>query len=420
MKRPSLAAALGAVLLCPTSAWALQPLADFQTAAKGKNLDVREAEAVGKQRDEELSASTFKLAPVLIGTAGYTRNQYEVKTTIPGRGTATITPKDQLDATIRAELPLIDVGAWQRRSAASAARDAQAARVGQVQNDTAKEVARLYHQVLALEAMSRAAGRSLKAAEENAKVIGERQTAGLATDLDKKRAASEVEIRKQTVAETDNQLVIARRNLRTATGLAPSDGGELPEDDLHDEAPLAGWEDKARDVPSVRVATLDAVAAGKTADATAAGLYPSVLAFGQDRFTNATGFGKSPVWALGLQATIRLDLSTWSTAKAAGAAHEVAKVREERAQTLARDQIFAAWQTVKAQIAKSRAARAQADAAHEAARLAKERLGAGTATTLDLLLAERDALSADASRIQADADLAYARVALRLVAGESR
>ncbi len=49
--------------------------------------------------------------------------------------------------------------------------------------------------------------------------------------------------------------------------------------------------------------------------------------------------------------------------------------------------------------------------------VASERYQAGTGTQLEVVQAERDLLSAEAARIQAEADLAGARAALRLAAG---
>ena len=67
-----------------------------------------------------------------------------------------------------------------------------------------------------------------------------------------------------------------------------------------------------------------------------------------------------------------------------------------------------------ASIEKSRSARAQVDAALTAADLARDRFGGGLATQLDVLQAEQELFRAQVARIQADADLAYARAALRL------
>jgi outer membrane protein TolC len=66
---------------------------------------------------------------------------------------------------------------------------------------------------------------------------------------------------------------------------------------------------------------------------------------------------------------------------------------------------------------KSRSARAQAASATLAAEVARVRYAAGASTHLELVQAERDLLDAEAARVQADANLAYSRVALRLAAG---
>jgi len=50
--------------------------------------------------------------------------------------------------------------------------------------------------------------------------------------------------------------------------------------------------------------------------------------------------------------------------------------------------------------------------------LAMARYQAGALTQLDVTQAQRDAFQAQASRIQADADLLYSRVLLRLTAGK--
>ena len=70
-------------------------------------------------------------------------------------------------------------------------------------------------------------------------------------------------------------------------------------------------------------------------------------------------------------------------------------------------------------IAKSRAARAGRQAAFEAAAQARTRYSVGNITQLDPLQAQRDAFTADVSRIQADAELANARAQLRLATGRS-
>ena len=109
--------------------------------------------------------------------------------------------------------------------------------------------------------------------------------------------------------------------------------------------------------------------------------------------------------------------STIFAAKAQSAAKEAALVRELRAQQNARDDLHTAYQEVRAQLAKVRAAEAEAEASTRAAQLAHDRYLAGAAMMLDVQQAERDALNSEVARIQAHADLAYARALVRLDSG---
>jgi outer membrane protein TolC len=115
----------------------------------------------------------------------------------------------------------------------------------------------------------------------------------------------------------------------------------------------------------------------------------------------------------------KLDYSTYSTAQAQASAADVQKVRAERARRGVEDDIFGAWERVRTAIVKSASARAQATAAVRAEELALVRYQAGALTQLDVTQSQRDAFQAQASRIQADADLLYSRVLLRLAAGRS-
>jgi outer membrane protein TolC len=94
-------------------------------------------------------------------------------------------------------------------------------------------------------------------------------------------------------------------------------------------------------------------------------------------------------------------------------------VRVDRTEQAQADDVYTAWSFVIAEIAACRAARAEAEANQLAAELAKDKYGAGTALQLDVLQADRQAFASEVARIQADADLKYARAALRLAAGRS-
>ena len=113
----------------------------------------------------------------------------------------------------------------------------------------------------------------------------------------------------------------------------------------------------------------------------------------------------------------RLDYGSYATARAAAAATEAEQVLTEQVRRNLEDTIYEAYHRVEAGIAKSTAARAQAKAARHAAELALDRYQAGALTQLDVTQSQRELFQAEAARIQADADLALARIILRVVAG---
>ena len=145
---------------------------------------------------------------------------------------------------------------------------------------------------------------------------------------------------------------------------------------------------------------------------------PVVAASATERITNASGFsGQTASWQATLSATWRIDYGVVGGIRATNAAAGAAEARRDSSRLAARDRIHDSWQQVRAQIAKSRAARAQAQAAAVAARIAKDRYQGGVGTQLELIQADRDASAAEVARIQADAELVLARTLLRVGAG---
>jgi len=283
-----------------------------------------------------------------------------------------------------------------------------------------KQVARAYFGVIGGEALLQATDKSLRVALQNHELVVNRQSAGLATDLDVRRASAEVERAKQQAADAKYILVVTRRSLETLTTVTPAEGAPSLSDDLHAEAPVRAFEEKTASLPSVRAAESDEKVAHANVNAAWGALAPSLAANFTERFTNATGFaGQSQLYAAGVTATWRLDAGAWAGVKSLEAAETAASVRRERAMRAAKDQVFQAWAQVESLTAKARASRSQVDATDEAARLAHERYTQGRATQLEVVQADRDAFDATVSRIQADADLAYARVWLRSASGET-
>ena len=202
--------------------------------------------------------------------------------------------------------------------------------------------------------------------------------------------------------------------------MSPTPAEPFAGDDLHAEAPLAQWTQLAGETPAERAVQRLSEAAVDARKSSKAALLPTLTASAQERFTNATGFaGQNNIYTLQLIAAWRLDYAGLKTVSAQSAASEAAMVREARSRRAVADAIFEAYRRVENGVVKSRSARAQAVAANKASELAVERYQSGVSTQLDVTQAQRDAFLAEASRIQADADLAFARASLRLAAGRS-
>jgi outer membrane protein TolC len=416
-----LAPALAATLACATvsaPAMAMQPLSSFLESAKTKSFDAREADAVLDQRESEASAGVRKLWPTLSARGVYTHNQYEAVVRVPNAGEAVITPQNQLDAFFSLDLPIIDFSAWARASSANTLRDAAAHRKDATAQDVELDVTRAYFQVLAARSVEEAARKSVEVAERSHKVIADRRSAGLATDLDLQRAVGEMERNRQRLANAAYLVKVDERALRTLSGLPPEAGGNVPADDLHAEpTPPSGQ----AEAPAVLAARAEADALDKTAAAQWRTLLPSLSANATERLTNATGFtNRYASYALSATLSWKLDGSTLAQSAAQDAAARVGAVRQERATQLQNDRVQNAWDLVQASIVSCRAARAEAEAAKLAFNIATDRYTAGTVLQLEVLDASRQAFQAEVTRIQADADLAIARQSLRVLLSNAR
>lgn len=392
-----------------------QALEDF-LARVSSSAEVREAEAVVAQRAGERTQSLGALIPSLSARAGYTRNEVEVAVTLPGGGRAVITQQDQLDASLTLDVPLLDLGAWSRLGASRAALTAAEARRAASVDDVRRSVTRAWFTWVGASALRDASARAVEAAQRSVERARRRAEAGRGTTLDQQRAEADLARAEQDLADAALSADAAARTLRSTTGLDATAPPPLPEDSLREEPPLAAWERHAGDTPAVRAAESEARGSDATRAAAWMRLVPSLNASATQRWTNAAGFGPEAVWSAGVSLSWRLDLATVGAAQSAAAAELAAHTRAERARRDARDAVFTAWSQVHTGIRRARAARSREVAAVAAAESARRRLDEGAGTALDVLLAERDAASAQAARVQSDADLGYARALLRLAA----
>lgn len=419
---PSVLALLGGALLNSATAQATQSLEFFIQRARSTSFDAREQKETLKQRSFEKDATLGRLLPGVTAQGIYTFNQYEAAIpagTFPGQTEAgVIVPQNQLDGILRVDVPLINLANFSRYGQAKHLLAASEAQKDVVDAELDQAVARAYYIFVGATALVEAANRSLKIANENLDFVAARQGLGAATTLDLERARTSVEQSRRD--QTDANLVVIRaaRNLETISGVTPTPVEAYHIDDLHKEAPLSTWLE-GRNAPQDRVQEHLGLAAESAEDAASRALLPSLSANAQERITNATGFtGQVATFQLQAMLTWNLDYTTYANSKAQASAAQVQKIQAERISRGVEDAIFDAYHRVEAGIAKSASARAQAAAALKASELSLERYKAGAVTQLDVTQSQRDSFQAQAASIQSDADLAFARILLRLASGK--
>ena len=409
-----------AALLAGSPAMALQPLDVFIKAARERNPDAQQASANLAQQNAQAQVSLGRQLPGISARATYQRNQYEGSVQLPGQ-TLTIQPFNQRSADVTLTVPLVDLANFRRIAAAntnadSFARALEATRLA-VEGQTVQD----YFQLLANLALVATARDYLNVSRESLRLTEAKLRAGTATRLDVDRAVADVEQQVQQLASAQLQVALVARDLQSATSITPDiSSAEELNDDLHAEPELSVFEVDLPNVPSVKSAAAATRAAEQQADAEKLALLPSFAGTFTEFGTNAPGFEPSRwYWQAAIVATWSFDWTNVGNIRASDAAADASRAHGLRVRLDAGDAIHRFWQTVAANIAQSRSARAQRDAAVHALEQARVQYRAGTATQLDLLQAQRDAFRAEVTRIQDDANLINARAQLRLSTGRS-
>ncbi len=398
-----------------------QGLGDFLAAAAQRNPDARLSARAAEKAKADAGKALGALLPSLTASGAYTYNEYPavIAASPLSSSDITILPRNQVTASLRAELPLLDAGRWLTAAAAATSSDAADARQAATADVVRRHVVATYFSVVGARAVTDSAQRSLGLAKAQLEQTRSRQAAGVANELELERAKAEVERNQQVVADALALDATTSRALRSLSGLEPGALSPLAEDDLHEEAAVEALEARAEGLPSVQAADADARAAGQARTAATLALVPSVGAQFTQQLTNATGFQGTPhFFNAGLVLNWRLDVPLMQNLRAQSAAEASATLGAEKARTEARDLIFGDWQQVRAAITKVRSTKAQLTAARRAQALAHERYEAGVATQLDTIQADRDVFVAEVGEIQARGALAAARLALRLSSGE--
>ena len=412
---------------------------EFLAAADAQNVDRRISIEQREKAVAEYRQAWTAMLPSLTLQGAWTRNQKEVSLDIAGQLTplltpvfqavhvtppdtasspTVITPLQQLDATLRVDLPLIDTTRWMRAVAANEVQLGAEERERGTRDLVRRQVVAAYYGYAAALAMKASALKALNAAELQLKLTTVRAEAGAVTELDVLRARAEVARNSQTVVDANLLAVTTRRTLRTLSGVEAPDAVPLPTANLSLEPGFEELEKSVGELPAVRAAGHDAEAAGSMATMQKLALVPIIGAQFTERVTNATGFsGQSAFWNTGLTATWRLDAPTLMGIEAQARGQNIAALGVERARLSAADQIHNDWQRFSAALRKMESVDAQVAAAARAEQVARDRYAVGAATQLEVITSERDLFAAEFGQIQALSDLATARLSLRLSAG---
>jgi outer membrane protein TolC len=415
---------IGLAAALPMPAHGLQPLQEFIRSARQHHPDNAEAQANLSQQEAQADVAIGRVLPGISAQGTYLRNQYQSSISVPLDPTAppqtvVITPHDQWNGSATVSVPLVNLANFQRIAASRTATDALVKQAEAIGLQVEATVVQDYFQLLANLALVVSSQRALEVAQTSAKLTQAQLDAGRATMLDLDRANAEVERQVQLLESSRLQVALAARALESATGLSPGPLSPVDfQDDLHPEPPLDAFSPPDFELPSIAAGIKNRESAEQQARAQRYTLLPSITGNFTEFGTNTPGFvGHNYYWQAGVGFTWQLDLTTLANIRSQDAAARAARAREQRARLSARDAIHRFWNTVGADLANSRSARAQVKASDHAARLARDRYEVGAALQLDLLQAQRDAYSADVARIQSDADLANARAQLRLAAG---
>lgn len=404
-----------------SSAALAQPLTAFLEASTTGNFDARQSAAEAQRAQASFGQAWGALLPALSANGGWTHNQYDAVVPLPQPdGTTrniTIVAKNQLDATLKAEVPLIDAARWAQVAAGGASAEAAERRTASTRLQVQRQVVAAYYTWAAGLEVLASAQRSVDAARAQVALRDARADAGVGNELELARARAEVERNLQLLAAAEASLSNNARQLETLTGLAPSEPG-TPVREAVSLPELAELERGLTTLPSVEAATLEARAAERTDLASSLALVPAINAQFTQRFTNASGFQNAPAQASGgVTFNWRLDLvgvNAWRVQRANG---ELARIAADRARRAAEDQLHSDFFNLRAAVKKVSSARSQVAAARRAADLARERSAAGVATQFDVIQAERDLFAAEVSEVEADAEAATARAQLTLSAG---
>lgn len=400
----------------------------YSGTARAGGLDTLLARAV--EADPRLAAATAEaemsgakvgqarasLLPRLTASAGYTRNEVASEVELPGEAPVVITPLDQLEATVRLDVPLVDLGAWSALAAAADCRDAANAQANATTQATLLAVAQAAWDLRTATHARDAAAAAITANERVLARVTARREAGTGAAIDFLRATADLAQTRGALAEAEADLGAAKRALAARTGV-----DALPADLAPRARPDGDLDAGARRRPEVEAARATVACRAHTVASTQLAVAPTLGGFAQERASNATGFTRQETqWAAGVNvAWTPLEGGRRASQVAeAAAARRMAEATLQQREREALDALADARARLDAAALSLDAARVRRDAAEGAAADAEARFEAGTGDAADVSLALGDALDATVDLARAEARQALAVETLRVAAGQ--
>ena len=408
------------------------PLAHALDAAREHNRALGISRAQLDQQRAAVDQALAALLPTLRTGGGYTRNEYEAVVSLPanllGGGpptelkTLTLQPYNAWTASVGLQIPLFSAANLYRYQESKRGEQGADQAVRATDAEVMLSTARAYYRVVGGQGVLEAAQRALVTAADNLQVTRVKYGAGTQTRLALDRAQVDVARAEQTRVSAHQALLLAVRSLETLTGEAWGSPLPAPPDTTstaRTEAELVEAARRAR--PEIQQAEAAVAQAELAAGEAWSALVPGVSGNATEYFTNATGFtGQSAYWAAGLSLTWNVDpAGTRAAVARSRAALEEQRQRLKQVEDTVRDDVHSAWLDVDSGAARVSQAKSEAESATDALGLTQQQYAAGTATSLDLSQAQRDAFNAEATFAQARADLAASELALAKAAGET-
>lgn len=315
-----------------------------------------------------------------------------------------------------------DVFGGQRAARDAAALDAEASAfgLGDVQVSVAAEVAQTYVTLRSTEQRLAIARENLASQEETLQITQWRVQAGLATSLQSEQARAAVEQTRAQIPALQTTRALARHQLALLTGRTVADfklpeGGTLPQP--ADDLALAFPADTLRQRPDVRAAEAGVAAAAQRVLQADAARYPSFNLSGSLGLSALTlsGLGSGAVVS-SLLAGVSLPVFDGGALRAQGeaqrAAFDQAREAHRSAVLVALKDVEDALVTLQGDRERLARLREAADAASNAALLARQRYASGLVDFQTVLETQRTQLSAQDNVAASQADVASDHVRL--------